>query len=184
MQRAGSVAALAFALLTSAAAHAEIFKCVGANGEVRFTSNAAQCPNAQPHAPKEVAVQRVEKAQPLASARPGAKPAQRRAPVAAVDESAGAEELWRTKKAEAQQSLRMIEAELAHLQAAVRWCNDGNLLWVEDERTGIRKDVPCSEVDATKEALEAEKERAEQYLEEGLEEECRRAGCLPGWLRD
>ena len=26
-------------------------------------------------------------------------------------------------------------------------------------------------------------EEAERYLREGLEEDCRRSGCLPGWLR-
>jgi len=177
--------ALALALLTSSAARAEIFKCVGPNGEVTFVSSAAQCPNAQPLVLKDAAVQRIEKAEPLASARPGAGPVARRAPAAAAaSDSAGAEALWRNKKAEARQRLQRIDAELQYLQAAVRWCNEGNLLWREDPRTGIRKDVPCSDVDAMKASLDEEKERAEGYLAEGLEEECRRAGCLPGWLRD
>ncbi|HEU4431135.1 MAG TPA: DUF4124 domain-containing protein [Myxococcota bacterium] len=184
MRRAGLALAFALPLLTSGTTSAEIFKCVGPNGEVTFTSSAAQCPNAQPHVLKDAAVQRIEKAEPLASARPGAAPLPRRAPAAAVDDSAGAEALWRNKKSEAQQRLQQIEAELQYLQAAVRWCNEGNLLWAEDRRTGIRRDVPCSEVDATKAALDEEKDRAEDYLAEGLEEECRRAGCLPGWLRD
>ncbi len=174
--------AAAASLLIAGAAQAEIFKCVGPNGDVRFTSSAAQCPNAQPHKPSDSAVQRVEKDQPLASARPGAVPARRRAP-AAVEESAGSEALWRNKRAEAKQQLEVVEAQLAHIAKAVRWCNDGNLLWVEDDRTGIREDVPCSAIDARKEQLDEEKQRAREYLAEGLEEECRRAGCLPGWLR-
>jgi hypothetical protein len=174
---------LALVVLLSGAAHAEIFKCVGPNGDVRFTSNAAQCPNAQPHAPKDVAVQRIEKPQPLASARPGAVPAKRRASAAALDDSAGAEAVWRKKKSDAQQQLRDVEARIQGIGRAVRWCNDGNLLWVEDHHTGIRQDVPCSQIDATKVEFELEKEHVEQYLAEGLEEECRRAGCLPGWLR-
>lgn len=180
----GAGVALALALLTSGPASAEIFKCVGPNGEVTFTSSAAQCPNAQPHVPKEAAVQRIEKAEPLATARPGAAPIPRRAPAAAADDTAGAEALWRNKKAEAQARLQQIEAELRYLQAAVRWCNEGNLLWREDPRTGIRKDVPCSDVDAMKTSLDEQKDAVEEYLAEGLEEECRRAGCLPGWLRD
>jgi hypothetical protein len=180
--RGFAIALAAFALLASAA-HAEIFKCVGPNGDVRFTSSAAQCPNAQPHKPSDAAVQRIEKDRPLATARPGAASGRRHSPAAATDESAGSEALWRNKKAEATQHLQDVEAQLAHIQKAVRWCNDGNLLWVEDDRTGIRKDVPCSDIDATKDVLEAEKERAERYIAEGLEEECRRSGCLPGWLR-
>ncbi len=176
-------AALALSLLLSGAAHAEIFKCIGPNGDVRFTSNSAQCPNAPPHAPKEAAVQRIEKPQPLATARPGAVPAQRRTSAAAFDENAGAEALWRKKKADAQQQARDVEARIRGLQRAVRWCNDGNLLWVEDDRTGIRQDVPCSQIDAMKREFDLEKVHVEQYLAEGLEEECRRAGCLPGWLR-
>jgi hypothetical protein len=35
-----------------------------------------------------------------------------------------------------------------------------------------------------KERLEGEQSAAEEYLREGLEDECRQAGCLPGWLRD
>jgi Domain of unknown function (DUF4124) len=175
--------ALAAAALLATAAQSEIYKCVGPSGDVRFTSSAAQCPNAPPHKPSDAAVQRVEKERPLATARPGAVPARRRSPAAAADDSSGSEALWRGKRAAAAQHLHDVEAQLAHIQKAVRWCNDGNLLWVEDDRTGIRKDIPCSEIDATKEMLEEEQQRVERYLAEGLEEECRRAGCLPGWLR-
>jgi hypothetical protein len=179
----GAAIVLCTGALLAGSAHAEIFKCVGPNGDVRFTSSAAQCPNAQPHKPSDSAVQRVAKDQPLATARPGAVPARRRSPASGPPDSSGSEALWRNKRAEATQHLHEIEAQLAHIQKAVRWCNDGNLLWVEDNRTGIRKDVPCSEIDATKLLLEDEKQRTERYLAEGLEEECRRAGCLPGWLR-
>jgi hypothetical protein len=172
-------------LLLALSAKAEIFKCVGPNGEVSFSSSAAQCPNAQPHAPKEAAVQRTSRDQPLQTARPGAAPQRRRAPASAagLEDSAGSEALWREKLAQARAQLREVEARREHLAKAVRWCNDGNLLWVEDDRTGIRKDVPCSEVDAMKVMLDEEHERLQRYLDEGLEEECRRAGCLPGWLR-
>ena len=177
------VLALAVSALVAAGAHAEIFKCIGPNGDVRFTSNAAQCPNAAPHAPKEAAMQRAEKPQPLATARPGAMTGKRRAPAAAMDESAGAEGVWRNKKLDAERQLREVEAQLEGIKQAVHWCNDGNLLWTEDDRTGIRQDVPCSQVDFMKAELAKKKTSAELYLAEGLEEDCRRAGCLPGWLR-
>jgi hypothetical protein len=32
-------------------------------------------------------------------------------------------------------------------------------------------------------SLEKQQEETRAYLDEGLEEECRRAGCLPGWIR-
>lgn len=175
---------VALALVICAnAASAEIYKCTGPNGDVRFTSNASQCPNAQPHAPKEDAVLRAEKARPLVSARPGALTRPARAPAKPADASAGSESLWRQKKAEAESKLRELEMQVEYVSRAIKWCNRGNTLWTEDDATGLRKDISCSEVDGEYAALLQQKQEVEQYLAEGLEEECRRAGCLPGWLR-
>jgi len=174
-----------FALALAASAQAEIFKCVGPDGGVRFTSNAAQCPNAAPHAPKEDAVQRVERREaPLASARPGSLPSAHRTAVpAARDTSAAAEATWRGKKAEAEGNVRTLEVAHERVLAAVRWCNKGHGVTTQDPRTGIREQVPCKEIDADRTKIERELEEARTYLATGLEEECREAGCLPGWIR-
>jgi hypothetical protein len=177
-------AALIVAFTLGAPAQAEIFKCVGPNGDVRFTSDAAQCPNAAPHAPKEIAVQRVAKAQPrLASARPGAPAKLRSGPPPPSAPSAAMEATWRGKKQEAENTVRTLEAAQKRILAAVRWCNKGYGVAKENARTGLREQVPCDDVDAEKMKIDAELERSRTYLATGLEEECRRAGCLPGWVR-
>jgi hypothetical protein len=175
---------LAAVLALAAPAQAEIFKCVGPNGDVRFTSDASQCPNAAPHAPKPGALQRVEKGPPpLASARPGAPTSARRLSPASHDMSAAAEATWRQKKEEAERNVRTLEAQHERVLAAVRWCNKGHGVTTEDPRTGIRTPISCSQIDAERAQIEGDLERAHVYLETGLEEECRAAGCLPGWLR-
>jgi hypothetical protein len=175
----------AVALVLAASAQAEIFRCVGPNGDVRFTSNAAQCPNAPPHAPKEGALQRVEKPQaPLTSARPGSTAsAHRTAGPAARDTSAAAEATWREKKAEAERTLHTLEAAHERVLAAVHWCNKGHSVTTENPRTGLREQVPCDDIDADRAKLERELEQARAVLATGLEEECREAGCMPGWIR-
>ncbi len=179
-----TLAAVAAVLALAAAAPAEIFKCVGPNGEVRFTSSAAQCPNALPHAPKEAALQQVEKREaPLASARPGAVANARRGAPAAPDASAESEAAWREKKAEAERNLRHLESAHDRILDAVRWCNEGYGVTKENPRTGLRQSVSCDDVDGERSRIEAELERARAYHAEGLEEECRQAGCMPGWIR-
>jgi hypothetical protein len=179
--------AAASAFAVASAAPAEIFKCVGPNGDVRFTSNAAQCPNTAPHAPKDGALQRVEKAEaPLTSARPGALTNVRRSAAPAARDAAAAsasESAWRNKRAEAERNLRTLEAAHEQVMAAVRWCNKGHGVTTENTRTGIRQQVPCGDIDADRVKIESELASARGYLATGLEEECRQAGCLPGWIR-
>jgi hypothetical protein len=43
--------------------------------------------------------------------------------------------------------------------------------------------VRCRDVDAERTNIERELEKARTLLATGLEEECREAGCMPGWLR-
>ena len=64
----------------------------------------------------------------------------------------------------------------------MRRCNRGHALYVEDE-TGIRRSYKCRDVDNEYEQAKARLAGLRLYLDDGLEEECRRAGCLPGWIR-
>jgi hypothetical protein len=82
----------------------------------------------------------------------------------------------------AEAALRDAEAELGTLHEVAGWCNRGHMVYAHDE-DGLRRDVDCDEVDARERELRREQKRLQAYLDEGLEEECRRAGCLPGWLR-
>jgi hypothetical protein len=43
--------------------------------------------------------------------------------------------------------------------------------------------VKCNELSTRLAELDGEESRLREYLASGLEEECRRAGCEPGWIR-
>ena len=181
--RAIGIAVLA---LAAAGARADIYRCEGPNGEVRFTSNAAQCPHAAPHEPRAttVQVQSPASAAPLTSARPVAPNTRARVRAAASPDDSGAEQAWREKKTAAQRTLAEAKARAAYLDRAVTFCKRGNYLYTEDDATGLRQDVKCDDVEEEARHLDESVQELEQYLAEGLEEECRQAGCLPGWLRD
>ncbi len=42
----------------------------------------------------------------------------------------------------------------------------------------------CQDLHARLERLETREQELVEYLDEGLAEQCRRAGCLPGWIRE
>lgn len=158
-------------------AAAELYKCPGPDGRTLYTSDRSQCPGAAAHQPRGN-VQRSES--PLAA--PAAlRPRKAPAPEPALADEAEAQ-VWRAKRRDAEASLRETEARLATLQEVAGWCNRGHEVWAEDA-DGLRRDVDCDEVDDAHRTLSREKRRLEAYLADGLEEECRRAGCLPGWVR-
>jgi len=157
-------------------ARAEIYKCVGADGNTLFTSDRSQCPGAVRHQ----STGRVEKvpAQPRSSIRHA--PARLRG--REIGSVAGNEALWRGKKLRAEAELQGLEGRFEYMRQAAGWCNRGHSLFAEDE-LGIRRSYDCQDVHNEQEQLKARLTGLRLYLEEGLEEECRRAGCLPGWIR-
>jgi hypothetical protein len=166
---------LAVFVLLPAAGRAELYKCRGPDGKTLFTSDRSQCPGAEVHEPSG----RVQRTGPTASGRPA--PAARPAARPAADDAAEAQ-AWRAKRLQAEASLRDADAQLATLHEVAGWCNRGHLVYAEDQ-DGLHHGVDCDQVDAQERALRREQKRLKAYLDEGLEEECRRAGCLPGWLR-
>jgi hypothetical protein len=169
-------AALALGLLCGAsAARAELYKCQGPDGKTLFTSDRSQCPGASAHEPKGE-IQRSE-ARPAPRTPP---PAARPAP--GFDDDEAEAQAWRAKRRDAEASLAEADAQLATLREMASFCNRGGEIWAED-RDGLRHSVDCEQVDASEAALSREQKRLRAYLDGGLEEECRRAGCLPGWLR-
>ena len=158
-------------------AGAELYKCQGADGKMLFTSDRSQCPGASAHRPGGE-IQRTEPSGPE-HAPSQLRPAHPAAP--AADDEAEAR-VWRARRVEAESALRETEARLATLRQVAGWCNRGREVYAEDT-DGLRQGVSCEQVDATEQALRREQKRLETYLGGGLEEECRRSGCLPGWLR-
>jgi hypothetical protein len=90
--------------------------------------------------------------------------------------------MWKRKRTEAEAELRDIERKLDELEEIVTWCNRGGGLIVEDD-VGVRKDYSCDEAHETHERATERRKELKRYLGGGLEDECRRAGCLPGWVR-
>jgi hypothetical protein len=157
-------------------ARTEIYKCVGADGKTLFTSDSSQCPGAERHEPTG----RLEKV-------PGQSRSSVQRPPARLGSHgtaspAGNEALWRGKKLRAEAELRELEGRVEYVRRAVVWCNRGHALYSEDE-TGIRRGYDCRNVHDEFAEIEGRLAELRVYLDEGLEEECRRAGCLPGWIR-
>ena len=175
--RLRALALAACVLACPGAASAELYKCEGAGGKPLFTSDRSQCPGAAAHEPAG-AIQRTEPAGPARA------PTQLRPPrpAAPAQDDAAEAQAWRVKRVQAESALRDTEARLATLRQVAGWCHHGREVYAEDQ-DGLRQGVSCEEVETTEQALRREQKRLEAYLGEGLEEECRRAGCLPGWLR-
>ncbi len=161
-------------LSAASPAAAEMYKCKGSDGKTLYTSDPSQCPGKKAH-DLQGQVQSVERSTPPASRRPG--------PTASPGFADSERGQWLQKKLEAEAALREGRARLGYLQRMVTACNRGAELYVEDDDTGIRSGYPCHLVKEDHAAAVQTVERAEHYLAEGLEEECRRAGCLPGWIR-
>jgi hypothetical protein len=157
-------------------ARTEIYKCVGADGNTLFTGDLTQCPGAERH----------ESTGRLETAPTQPRPSVRRPPARlrgrATGSVPGDEALWRGKKLRAETELRDLEGRLEYVRRAVGWCNRGHALYAEDE-TGIRSSYDCRKVQNEYEEVKARLAGLRVYLDEGLEEECRRSGCLPGWIR-
>ena len=147
----------------------------GADGKTLFTSDRSQCPGASAHEPSGN-IQRSRRAPrrggavvrpPGARARPTTRSRRRRgARDAAV----------RNRRCARPRPSSRRSDEVAG------WCNRGHEVWAEDQ-DGLRHGVDCEDVIDQESRGAPEQKRLKDYLAEGLEEECRRAGCLPGWLR-
>jgi hypothetical protein len=175
MTMPGWIAVLALVAALAPAARAEMYRCEGPDGAPLYTSDASQCPGARAHEPRG-AVQTHE-SRPAAAPRPPAA----RAPGLADDEARAA--VWRGKRAKAVAELERVSDLRQRSERAVGWCNRGGDLYVEED-TGLRRGVSCDSVRREQEELERAEAELKSYLGGGLEEECRRAGCLPGWVRD
>jgi len=87
---------------------------------------------------------------------------------------------WRQKLHQARQDEERAAHALELAERDYRSCRRRENLG-SSSQTHIPGETSCDE--APVEAAQREYERAKTYAEDGIEDECRRAGCLPGWLR-
>ena len=167
--------ALALLLALPEAGEAGIYKCVGPDGKTTFTSDPGACPGAKPHELK-AKVQRVVDPPVRRRARPAAS----RRSVGSRDD--GLERMWRQRRPQAQAELGEVEQAWQRLEVVVRSCNRGDN-WYRTDASGIKRRVDCSDLKDSHQAASQRRKELHAYLNGGLEEECRRAGCKPGWIR-
>lgn len=173
----GMGAALA-GVLGAGLARADLLRCTGPDGRTVFTDDKSVCPEAKPYQPEGL-VHSVERAAPADDSR--AERAARREQ--AQDAQANEARRWGERKSAKEEELRQVVAEREQLAGYVAFCNHpGNNVFTRDQ-AGIRSRVPCNQLSDDLAALDARAEGIRQYLERDLPEECRRAGCLPGWIR-
>jgi hypothetical protein len=156
-----------------------MFRCEGPDGGTIYTSDRSKCPRAEPHQSSG----RIQRSTGVAEGRARAKRPHATSPArrAAIDEEAEAQ-VWRAKRGKAEAELRRARQQLETAHEVAGWCNRGHEVWATDQ-DGLRRGVDCNEVKRDEQKLRTLTEGIESYLAEGLEEECRRAGCLPGWVR-
>jgi hypothetical protein len=100
-----------------------------------------------------------------------------------VQDAEGAEaQRWRALKAAKQDELGEVARDLEYLEQYVKFCNRGGQVLYRDE-AGIKRTMSCDDLRGRYSVLEARKSEIRDYLDHGLADECRRAGCLPGWIR-
>jgi hypothetical protein len=155
-------------------ASAEIYRCKLSDGSVTFTGDPSSCAGgALPHEPSgNVQTLPID---PIVVPPP--------APPAAVAPARdGQAVMWQRKRAEAEQELGALEEGIDGFRQLVSWCNRGGDLSVENEY-GLRQEYSCDDARVTYEKMSTRIESLRTYLDGGLDEECRRSGCLPGWIR-
>jgi hypothetical protein len=165
------LAVLALVAAFPAPAQAEIYRCEGADGQVRFSSEASACPGAKPHELRG-------EVQSVTTTRPNAL----RVTMPDTDLDEAEAKRWRHKRREAETELGIVRGQGEQLADLVGWCRSGGGLTTRDE-LGVKRAYSCKEATNEWERARARIAELEAYLDEGLEEECRQAGCLPGWIR-
>lgn len=174
--------ALGLGALLAAPAAAELLRCQGPDGNTIFTDDPARCPGAEPFEPGATLQSAPGAASPEEAGEiPPAAARQRQRELAAEAQAAEARR-WARKKSDAEEEMRQVAKRRDHLRQYVAHCHRGGDVLTRDD-AGIKRTVSCDSLDETFAELEAREEELRDYLAEGLAEECRKAGCLPGWIR-
>ena len=180
MRWAAKLALLAVPALAGTA-DAELFRCTGRDGKPIFTDQKRTCPGADASAPEGV-VHHAETPTPRRPEADLAPAARDTEPPQAPDPAEQQAALWKQKKLDAEQRVEQIRARREWIRKYMSYCNRGAWITTRDE-AGIQQVVNCTELHREYTALESQETAAREYLATGLPDECRRAGCLPGWVR-
>lgn len=169
-------------LLAAAPAAAGIYECVRRDGRVTYTGSPAACNGTVRHHAAGSEPAGDAEAAPSPAAPAPAVPAGRamRQTAAAAEEAEAA--AWRRRRQEAEAARSALRDRERGLAELVSRCNRGSELYVEDA-LGMRRTVSCQDAHEEHRAAQARLAEVERFLESGLADECRRAGCLPGWIR-
>ena len=76
-----------------------------------------------------------------------------------------------------------LKANAGPYHQIVKWCNRGASMHTRDVNGKPIREYDCDEARAEYEKIQKRLAQLDTYLDTGLAEECRRAGCLPGWIR-
>jgi hypothetical protein len=169
----------------AASAQADLLRCKGPDGRTIYTDKKALCPGAEPFEPSAELQQAPGAESPDGAAAP-APFDERRDRAAARKRAAEAEEgearRWRLKKEKGEDALEALTRRRAELDDFVTWCNRGGSVVTRDD-AGIKRSVSCATIRKQYAEIDGEEAKLRGYLTRGLSEECRKAGCLPGWIR-
>jgi hypothetical protein len=168
------------------AARAELFRCTGPDGKPVYTDQKHTCPGSDPSEPTGV----VHRAATPEAAGTGSDRASdpKIAPAARTSEPRPADDaqqaaFWKQKKRDAEHELARLSERRASYDLFADHCSRPGKRVITRDDAGIKQYASCSEVIEQFHALEKQEAAARDYLATGLPEECRRAGCLPGWVR-
>lgn len=172
-----SLAVVAIASVCAAVATAELYRCERPDGSTVYTDSLATCPGAREH-------HTTGEVQRYRTTPPPAPTASRRASPARLTDhpQADSEANWRHKKLQAAEDLRAVTARIEKILLFVKTCKRGGSVFRMLEN-GLRKSVSCHRLRNEVPQLEQQRSALADYLDHGLREECRKSGCLPGWLR-
>jgi hypothetical protein len=156
-------------------AQAGLYRCQLPDGRTTFTDDPSKCPGAQEH-------ELSGRVETVTTHRPAAPARALRQPSLETRARADQARKWREKRLRAEGDLVKLGERREKLRSFVTHCNRGGEV-IRRDSTGIKHTISCTRVRRDYASLEKQQEEIRAYLDEGLEDECRRAGCLPGWIR-
>ena len=174
-----AIVASTSAAIAPAPASSDVYRCTRPDGSIVFTDDESACPGPAKHAPagRVQTFPREDDPVPAAPGR-GAREAHARQ----IEEDKAQKARWQQKKRSKEEELRVLEQRHRQLGAFVTACNRGVEI-ISRDASGMKYQVPCQRVRKEYEQTRALQEPLREYLDTGLARECRRAGCLPGWIR-
>jgi hypothetical protein len=174
-----AIVASASAAIAPAPASGDVYRCTRPDGGIVFTDNESACPGSAKHEPADK-VQSFPREDDPVPAAPGREA--RDAYARQIEEERAQKTHWQQRKRMKEEELRVLEQRHRQLGEFVTACNRGMEI-ISRDASGMKYQVPCDRVRKEYEETRALQEPLREYLETGLARECRRAGCLPGWIR-